>query len=100
MGVMERDTAMARLRAHEPELRQLGVQRLYLFGSTAREEARENSDVDLFFDYEQGSLSLFGLMEVKEQAGRILRRTADIMTRDSLHHLIRAHVEASAQLVF
>lgn len=97
---MERDDAMATLRAHEAALRRLGVQRLYLFGSTARGEARENSDVDLFFDYEVGRLSLFGLMEVKEQAARILGRHADIMTRDSLHHLIRERVESSALQVF
>jgi hypothetical protein len=97
---MGRDTAIATLRAHETELRRLGVQHLYLFGSTARGEARENSDVDLFFDYEKGKLSLFGLMEVKEQAARILGRHADIMTRDSLHHLIRERVEASALQIF
>jgi predicted nucleotidyltransferase len=97
---MERNTAIATLRAHETELRRLGVQHLYLFGSTARGEARENSDVDLFFDYEKGKLSLFGLMEVKEQAARILGRHADIMTRDSLHHLIRERVEASALQIF
>jgi len=32
---MERTEAIARLKAHEAELRQLAVQRLYLFGSTA-----------------------------------------------------------------
>ncbi len=97
---MDRDTAIATLRAHEPELQQLGVRHLYLFGSTARGDAREDSDVDLFFDYEQGKLSLFGLMEVKEQAARILKRKADIMTRDSLHRLIRERVEASALQIF
>jgi predicted nucleotidyltransferase len=76
------------------------VQHLYLFGSTTRGEAREDSNVDLLFDYEQGKLSVFGLMEVKAQAARILGRKADIMTRDSLHHLIRERVEASALQVF
>jgi predicted nucleotidyltransferase len=97
---MEGNAFIARLRAHEPELRQLGVQHLYLFGSTTRGEAREDSNVDLLFDYEQGKLSVFGLMEVKAQAARILGRKADIMTRDSLHHLIRERVEASALQVF
>jgi len=97
---MERDAAIARLRPHEPELRQLGVQHLYLFGSTTRGEAREDSDVDLFLDYKQGKLSVFGLMEVKAQGARILGRKADIMTRDSLHHLLRERVEASALQVF
>ena len=65
---MERDQAIARLKEHEAELKRLGVQHLYLFGSTARGDAREDSDVDLFFDYEQGELGLFELMDVKEAA--------------------------------
>jgi predicted nucleotidyltransferase len=97
---MERETAIATLRAHEADLKRLGVRHLYLFGSTARGEARDDSDVDLFFDYEKGKLSLFDLMEVKEQAARILGRKTDIMTRDSIHKVLRARIEASALLVF
>jgi uncharacterized protein len=97
---MQRDEAIARLKAHEAELKRLGVEHLYLFGSTARGEAREYSDVDLFFDYEKGKLSLFDLMEVKERAARILGRKTDIMTRDSLHKTLRRRIEASALQVF
>jgi predicted nucleotidyltransferase len=97
---MDRPDAIARLRKHEAELKQLGVQRLYLFGSTARGEARDNSDVDLFFDYERGKFGLFDLMEVKEAAARILGCKTDIMTRDSIHKLLRDKVEASAVPVF
>jgi len=97
---MERDAAIARLRENEAELRRLGVQRLYLFGSTARGEARDDSDVDLFFDFEKGSLSLFGLMDVKQRTAQILGREADVMTRDSLHPRLRKRIEASALQVF
>jgi predicted nucleotidyltransferase len=44
---MDRDTIIARLRAHEREFRQLGVTSLSLFGSSARRENIENSDVDV-----------------------------------------------------
>jgi predicted nucleotidyltransferase len=71
---MQRDEAIAILKQYEAELRQLGVQHLYLFGSTARGEAGEDSHVDLFFDYERGKLGLFELMDVKEQTSRILGR--------------------------
>jgi predicted nucleotidyltransferase len=47
---MQRDEAIMKLREHEAELRRLGVQHLYLFGSTARGEAGEGSDVDLFLE--------------------------------------------------
>lgn len=97
---MERDAAIARLKAHEAELKLLGVEHLYLFGSTARGEAREDSDVDLFFDHPEGSLGLFELMDVKAAAARILGRKADIMTRRSLHPVLRERIEASARRVF
>jgi predicted nucleotidyltransferase len=97
---MQREIAIARLKAHEAELKQLGIEHLYLFGSTARGDAREDSDVDLFFDHPEGSLGLFDLMDVKEAAARILGRKADIMTRRSLHPVLRERIEASAQQVF
>jgi hypothetical protein len=92
--------AIARLREHEAELKQLGVEHLYLFGSTARDEAHEGSDVDLFFDYERGKFGLFDLMDVRERASGILGRKADIMTRDSLHKTLRRRIEATAVRVF
>ena len=51
---MHRDAAIATLQAHAAELKQLGVDHRYVFGSTARDEANEDSDVDLFFDYKKG----------------------------------------------
>jgi predicted nucleotidyltransferase len=97
---MERSEVITRLREHEAELKQLGVLHLYLFGSTARGEAREDSDVDLFFDYDEGKLGLFELMDVKDAAARILDRKTDIMTRDSIHRVLRERIEATAIPVF
>ncbi len=73
---------------------------MYLFGSTARDGAREDSDVDLYFDHPEGSLGLYELLDVKESTSRILGRKADIMTRRSLHRVLRGKLEASARQVF
>ena len=97
---MNRDEAITRLKQHEADLRKLGVEGLYLFGSTARDDADDRSDVDLFFDYQKGKLGLFELMDVKEYAAGILGRKTDIMTRDSLHKMLRPQIEASAVRVF
>lgn len=99
-GSMDRDQAIATLKEHEAELKRLGVQQLYLFGSTARGDAHEDSDVDLFFDYEEGTFGLFDLMDVQDYASRILGRVADVMTRDSIHKVLRRRIEASALRVF
>jgi predicted nucleotidyltransferase len=97
---MNRDEAIARLKEHEAELRGLGVEHLYLFGSTARGEARQDSDVDLFFDHPRGELSLLQLMDAKDLARRILGSPTDIMTRASLHPVLRSRIETSALQVF
>jgi predicted nucleotidyltransferase len=97
---MKRADAITLLQAHEAQLKQLGVLTLYMFGSTAREEAREGSDVDLFFDYDKGKLGLFQLMDVKEYTSGILGCKADIMTRDSIHRVLRDEIESSAIRVY
>jgi predicted nucleotidyltransferase len=97
---MTRDEAIARLIEHEAELKRLGVQSLYLFGSTARNEATDGSDVDLFFDHERGKFGLFELMDVKDRAAEILGTKTDMMTRDSIHRMLRPRIEASAVKVF
>lgn len=71
-----------------------------MFGSMSRDEARDDSDVDLFFDYEKGKLDLFELMDIKEYAANIMGRKTDIMTRDSLHKALRRQIEETAISVF
>jgi predicted nucleotidyltransferase len=97
---MERDEALQKLKQHEDELKLLGVEHLFLFGSTARGEARPDSDVDLFFDHPQGSLGLYELIDVKERTAEILGCRTDIMTRRSLHRVLRRDIEAFALQVF
>jgi uncharacterized protein len=99
-GAMNREEAIVKLKRHETELEALGVDHLYLFGSTARDEAGEDSDIDLFFDHEKGRIGLYELIDVKESATDILGGRADIMTRASLHPALRKRIEDSAVLVF
>ena len=97
---MRRADAITVLKKHEAELKQLGVEHLYMFGSTARGEARSDSDIDLFFDHPRGQLGLYELMDVKALARGILGQPTDIMTRASLHPVLRKGIEESAVLIF
>lgn len=97
---MNREETVRLLKEHQAELKRLGVEHLYLFGSVARGNARRDSDVDLFFDHPEGSIGLLQLIDVKEATTRILGRVADITTRRSLHPLLKARIEASALQVF
>jgi len=100
MSGMERELALTTLRAHKGDLERLGVGHLYLFGSVARDEAGANSDVDLFFDYADPAFSLIELIDVQQRTSDWLGRATDVMTRDSLHPLLRDRIEQSALQVF
>jgi len=97
---MDRDDVIAKLRAHESDLHQVGVARLYLFGSVARREARPDSDIDLFFDTDNPRFSLIELVDVQDRVSEILGTEADVMTRASLHPMLRPGIEAEALRVF
>ena len=52
---MKREDAIAIIKCHEAELKELGVLSLALFGSTARDEASADSDVDVAVTLKPGT---------------------------------------------
>ncbi len=97
---MDRALVIEKLRAHEADLHRFGVAHLYLFGSVARDDARPDSDVDLFFDTDNPRFSLIELVDIQERVGSILGTECDVMTRASLHPMLRPRIEAEARRVF
>ena len=97
---MRRAETSALLAAHAESLRALGIGALFLFGSTARDEAGPDSDIDLFFDPGRPGLSLFDVMAVRDQISSLVQRPVDVMTRSSLHPYLRSRIEAEAVQVF
>jgi uncharacterized protein len=49
---MTRDDILAIIRANEPRLREFGVQELALFGSFARGDASDDSDIDFLVEFD------------------------------------------------
>ena len=86
------DKELERLRERvAPILRRLGVRRASVFGSLARGEGDEESDVDLLVELEPGR-SLLDLAELKVELEEVLGRRVDVITYDSLHPLLRERV--------
>lgn len=74
-----------------PVLREHGVRRAAIFGSTARGEDRPGSDLDLLVDFEEGR-SLLDLVELRLVLEDLLGRGADVITYASLHPRLRERV--------
>ena len=98
---MKRAEALRKLRSFAGPLRERGATSLYLFGSTAKNRAGANSDLDLFIDYDpRGKFNAFDLVASKRLLQQGLGVDVDLTTRKGRHPLIRKRVEAEAVRVF
>jgi uncharacterized protein len=98
---VKRDLALARLKPFEPRLRQRGINALYLFGSTARDEAGDSSDVDLLFEYDPTtSFSLFDQAGLMIELSDSLGSRVDLISRMGLRPRVKARVENEMVRVF
>ena len=100
---MKREDVIAKLKAAEPSLRGFGVAALYLFGSYARDEARADSDVDVFVDpASDASFDFLKYMDAYETIRKSVGKEIEVgySTRDGLSPYIRANIENDAIRVF
>jgi hypothetical protein len=67
-------------------MRRFSVKGLYLFGSIARGEGQEGSDVDILVEYEPGArVGMFQFVRLRRELSKILGSEVDLATEDSLH---------------
>ncbi len=96
---MNRSTTLQLLSAHKTVLAErFGVVRLALFGSTARDTARPDSDVDVLvaFDGPATSDRYFGVQFYLED---LLGRPVDLVTERALRDRLRPYVERDAIVI-
>ena len=93
---MRRKKALNILEAHRQELRErFGVKSLRLFGSVARDEASEQSDVDVVVDFDE-TPSLFGFLRLQGYLRDLLGTKVDLVTESGLKERARPYVEKDA----
>lgn len=96
MGQLARDEVLETLRAHKATLaEQFGVRAIALFGSVARDQARNKSDIDILveFDSSPGWRNYFGAQEYLEG---VLGIPVDMMTLSEVRREVRPYVERDA----
>jgi uncharacterized protein len=100
---MRSNDVVDRLKKAEPALRAMGVDALYLFGSHARGDAGDESDVDVFVDPK--SDETFGFLEFMKAYDTIVDAVGPNIeigysTREGLSRYIRDDVEREARRIF
>ena len=89
------------LRAHESELRSLGVSHAAVFGSVARGENHADSDVDVLVELDESRpIGIFQYARLKLYIAEILPGTADVVNRRTLKPLLREGILRDAVHAF
>ncbi|MCO4764068.1 MAG: nucleotidyltransferase family protein [Myxococcales bacterium] len=81
MAASSRESVVALLGAHADEWRRYGVLEMHLFGSVARGDYDEHSDVDVMVDLKSPA-TYSQLFHLKERLEALLGRRVDLVTRN------------------
>jgi uncharacterized protein len=93
---MNKTAVLNLLNEHSAQVRQrFGARRLALFGSAARDELRDDSDIDVLVDFE-GPATFSGYMGLKFYLEEVLGRPVDLVTETGLRKEIRSRIHKEA----
>lgn len=91
---MKSADALAVLRVHKAALQGRGVARAALFGSTARNEAGPESDIDIMVELDpNAAIDLYDYVGITRFIAELFATPVDVVNRASL----KAHVRPAAE---
>lgn len=92
------------IRAKGPRLAELcrkyGIAELSVFGSIARGDSHPDSDVDLLYVRVPGNDLGMAFFDLQEDLEELFGRPVDLVSKESLHRVIRDQVLADAQVLY
>ncbi len=77
-----------------PVLRKYDLKKAGIFGSVARGELREDSDVDILVEIERDDISLLDFVGIKLELEDALGRKVDLVEYDTIKPLLRERILA------
>ena len=93
---MDQRQILDRLSAARDDIRnRFGVKGLSVFGSVARNEATETSDLDLLVDFVEPA-TFDGYMDLKYYLEDLIGGTVDLVTRQAVRPQLRGRIEREA----
>jgi len=98
---MKKDAIISRLKECEAELRAHGVLHAALFGSVARGEERDDSDIDIMVDLDPEIVKgMFKYAGVRNLIADMFEVPVDVVDRESMKSNVRPKAAADAIYAF
>lgn len=87
------------LKSHQSQLSSLGTRHLSIFGSTAKNEAKKGSDIDILVDFD-AKKGFFVFADLKFYLEDILNCDVDLVSKRALHPALKKRILSEAKQVF
>lgn len=91
------------IKQHQQEINTIcektGISYLAIFGSQARDEAMEDSDVDLLVEFKD-TPGLVKFIRTKHQFEEIFKRKVDLVTKKGLSKYLAPYIKADLQKIY
>lgn len=98
--MLNKRTIQYRIQQNLPLIRRHGIRRVGLFGSYARNEQRDDSDIDILIDFEEGKETFDNFMEAYALFEQIFKgQKVEMLTLNGLSPYIGPHILAELEYV-
>lgn len=99
MSVKTKTEILRLVQRHQIQLKRLGVKRLGLFGSFAREQQNSDSDVDILVEFESGRKTYDNFVQVAFLLEDLFGRRVELITPEALSPYIGPHILREVEYV-
>jgi len=90
---LTKEEILRRIRENREKIRSFGVKRIGIFGSVARGEVAEKSDVDVVVEFERGKATFKNVCGLVDFLESLFGREVDILTPDGIEAIRLEHVK-------
>ncbi|MFN0112094.1 MAG: nucleotidyltransferase family protein [Blastocatellia bacterium] len=80
--------------------RQNEVSKVGVFGSMARGEANEESDIDLLVDFSRRGITLLDVVRIERELSEALGRKVDLVTEGAISPYLRERILADLKVIY
>ncbi|REG98900.1 nucleotidyltransferase family protein [Flavobacterium aquicola] len=80
-------------------LKPYNPKRIGLFGSVARNEEKETSDIDILYNFNT-PISLFGLVDIQNALQNVLHKKIDLVSENAVHPLLKERIFNDLKIIY
>lgn len=83
-NMVSKSQILKTIEKNQDQIKALGVKRLAIFGSFARNSPKKTSDIDVLVEFYRGEKTFDHFLDLKDLLKKLLRRKIDLVTKNAL----------------